>query len=148
MESFLTYTVDTVKGKIYNKFNREIGSKNSAGYIKVFINTYGNLFVHRVVYCASNKISLDDIKEFSIDHLNHKRDDNRICNLVKITRNDNSRKRRYRSKNKSKYKGVKKSGKKWYAQATYNKTMYYLGTYETERGAGMAYKNFIKNKST
>ena len=86
-----------------------------------------------------------------IDHINGNPLDNRFKNLRVGDYIINAVNRRpYANINKeSKYKGVckekskKKWNGKWRAVVTYNKQTYYLGQYDTEKEAAIAYNNKI-----
>ena len=83
-----------IDGNVIN-INRKIpmkGSKESTGYIKYSVRKYGqkgykSYFAHRFVYdCFIGLIPGDLV----IDHINDKKDDNRLCNLQLLTPQQNS----------------------------------------------------------
>ena len=89
-------------------------------------------------------------KEFVVDHINGNKYDNRRINLRVVKHQENARNRRKSKliKNKkpsSKYLGVtySKSNKKW--QASVHRV--YLGKYDTEIDAAIAYDTFIKHSN-
>lgn len=70
---------------------------------------------------------------------NYGKDNCRWCSI------NEQRVNRGRFKNlKRKYKGVSKYGNKWKAEIRYNKKSHYLGLYETERDAAIAYNKKMK----
>lgn len=84
-----------------------------------------------------------------IDHINGDGLDNRTCNLRIITRQQNA----FNSKSKAKharihsiYKGVvyRTDRKKWVAIITLNAKQRYLGQYQTEQEAALAYNKAAK----
>lgn len=76
-----------------------------------------------------------------IDHINGVRDDNRIANLRLATRSQNLGNARRSSANKSGFKGVSSSGRKWKALIAipYTGRYRYLGTFDTPEQAHAAY---------
>ena len=77
-----------------------------------------------------------------IDHINHNGLDNRIANLRVATPQQNMWNMRKRRCNcNSKYKGVHwlKRKKKWRARITFNGRGIFIGDFDTEKEAGMAY---------
>ena len=77
-----------------------------------------------------------------VDHINHKGLDNRIANLRAVTNQQNTWNARKRRPNcTSKYKGVSRSKtrKKWRARITFNGRLIFIGYFDRERAAAMAY---------
>ena len=75
-----------------------------------------------------------------IDHINHVRNDNRLCNLRFVTRSENSKNQSLSSKNTSGVTGVyfSKTKKKYIAQIKVDREIIYLGTFETLEEAAAA----------
>lgn len=75
-----------------------------------------------------------------VDHINFNRLDNRKCNLRICTLLENSRSKRKIVKSVSKYKGVTFPNQKvWMAKIRVNRKTLTLGSFKTEREAGLAY---------
>ena len=75
-----------------------------------------------------------------IDHINHVRDDNRLCNLRFVTRSENRKNQSVSRKNTTGVTGVyfSKAKKKYRAQIRVNQKAIYLGTFETLEEAAAA----------
>ena len=79
-----------------------------------------------------------------VDHINGNGLGNRRANLRLATPAQNARNQAKRKNTShSKYKGVKKikCGKRWYAVIGYNYKRIYLGSFDTEKQAALAYDN-------
>lgn len=121
---------------------RVAGNKHCCGYIVVRVDNV-SVMAHRVIWTMLYG-NIDD--GLFIDHINGVRDDNRICNLRLVTKQQNSINRRdYISpKKKSKYRGVavrtRKNGNVKYYSVLINKSVRYpLGSYDNELDAYKAY---------
>ena len=124
------------------------GRHNSNGYLTIGVrnrkNHFQNFYIHRLV---ADAFLLKKRKEQTlVDHINGDKTDNRLCNLRWCNSEENARnKQKTRKENgygsQSIYKGVRPSqnGKKWIATITKNGHLIYIGTYQTEKQAGMAY---------
>lgn len=128
------YTYNSENGFIYNKKNKIIKSKDGYGYTIISI-TKGvikfNIKAHQFGWYYFYK---ECVKE--IDHINSIRDDNRICNLRAVTRQQNQFNRTnvkgysvYKYKNSTYYK----------ARIILNSKEIYLGLFTTEQEARKAY---------
>lgn len=76
-----------------------------------------------------------------VDHINLDKTDNRVCNLRVCTHSQNQMNKVSRKGSSSKYRGVgfhKKSGK-WMAAIRHNQVREYLGVFEKEEDAAVAY---------
>lgn len=75
-----------------------------------------------------------------IDHINHVRNDNRLCNLRFVTRSENRRNQSVNSKNTSGVTGVcfLKARKKYMAQISVDRENIYLGIFDTLEEAAAA----------
>lgn len=96
---------------------------------------YSNSYLHRLIKNAP--------KHLQVDHINGNRLDNRKENLRLCTNASNSRNC---VKKKGKYKGVyfNKLNKKWIAQITRDYKNIYLGCFEKQEDAAMAYNQEAK----
>ena len=80
-------------GRVRQKESKKLmGSKSSNGYIIVGFGQILNLRVHRVVYFSFHPELLLNEKLYVIDHINGKRDDNRLENLRAISNLENIQK--------------------------------------------------------
>ena len=82
-------------------------------------------------------------KNMAVDHINGNGLDNRRSNLRICTPSQNSLNRKPHRNSSSRYRGVsfnKKSGK-YVAQIIFNRKNRYLGIYENEIDAAIAYEN-------
>lgn len=90
------FNYDPITGYVYwikkscktTMINSRAGSTNKKGYrvIKLFKKEY---LEHRLVWA----LHYGEFPTMRIDHINHKRDDNRICNLREVSIADNARNR-------------------------------------------------------
>lgn len=85
-----------------------------------------------------------------VDHINGKKDDNRLDNLQIITQRQNIQKREKTDKTKgnysSEYVGVSwdKQSKKWRSSIKENGKLLYLGLFKSEEEASEVYQNKLK----
>lgn len=103
------------------------------GYIRVMIDGKSHL-AHRLAW-----IYQVGIFDREIDHVNLKRDDNRISNLREADRSQNGSNARIRKNNKSGFKGVTKDRASWRAQITHRSKTIKLGSFQTPQEAHAAY---------
>ncbi len=123
------YTYDLETGKIYSRFDREIKSKHTQGYIKIVSRKFGELLAHQFGWYFIHKEIVEEI-----DHINGVRDDNRIINLRAVTKQQNHF-------NRTKAKGYRYNYKwgKWTSKITLKGKQMYLGSFNTEEEAKEAY---------
>ena len=90
------FRYDPETGKLYWRVRmgahavpgKEVGGYDAYGYRKVKL--HGKMYkVHRIIWDMNNPEDL--LGDLLIDHINHVRDDNRLCNLRKVTYNGNRR---------------------------------------------------------
>lgn len=124
------------------------GSLSKEGYIQYTLNwkeykKYNVYLAHQLVAMAflGHKPNGNAIV---VDHINDNKLDNRKENLQIVTNRYNSCKTQ--GKYLSKYKGVSlnKKSNKWYSYITINYKIKYLGSYEKEYDAHLAYQKELK----
>jgi hypothetical protein len=104
---------------------------NDHDYIAGKIN-YKSIRMHRLI--------MDFPEKLCIDHINGNKHDNRKNNLRITTKQGNAQNKINKIKGtSSKYFGVCKDGNKWLADIKMNKKHYYLGRFDTEEEAALAY---------
>lgn len=116
------------------------------GYVVVILSKNKKTFrfsIHRLVAEAFLDFNIES--DLVIHHKNHKRDDNRLCNLEIVTKRENSWYKKNSYKNTSKFIGVhfNKTKKKWVSQIMIDKNIIYLGSYDDEIKASQVYKDAL-----
>ena len=116
---------------------------NKLEYINVKINKK-DYKLHRIIYKYFNPDwdITDNSRNNLIDHININPLDNKIENLRVVNHSQNMRNRNKFKNCSSKYKGVywDKKFNKWGAQITINYEKKYLGLFDNEEEAHLAYK--------
>lgn len=116
---------------------RVLGDVDGGGYIRIRI--IGKTFLaHRLCWFLYH----GEFPDGCIDHKNHNKKDNRICNLRRASIAENLRNRHRQQNNTTGFKGVSfisKTGK-FRAQIKYNGEKKHLGCFATADAAHDAYK--------
>ena len=140
------FTYDRETGVLYwkNKNRNSIRRNYVAGSIKGNNNGYRRVRIkgqnyqeHRVIMM----LCFGHIPENAeIDHINHVRNDNRLCNLRFVTGSENSRNKSVSSRNTTGVTGVYfyKRLQKYIARIRVNREVIHLGTFETLEEAAAA----------
>lgn len=126
-------------GLFTNKKNGKIlGSLSKNGYIRTFLNKK-EYKVHRLVWLYNYGY----LPKKQIDHINHIRNDNRLCNLREVTRSENYKNKKIYKNNSSGVMGVQwyKNNKKWGASISIKGNTIFLGLFLKYSEAVDARKN-------
>ena len=89
------------------------------------------VYLHRLITGAKVGVQVDHINGNGLDN---KRSNLRLCSQTENLRNSKNRKH-----SKQPYRGIRKSGKNWYATITFDGKRQYLGTFKTGAEAASAY---------
>lgn len=121
---------------------------DASGYYRITLCKDGKRIlnlVHHLVFWTFNT-HIKPISGYHIDHINQNQKDNRLENLQYIEERQNYIKRSLCSPKTSKYTGVcwDKSRSKWTASIRIGKKYLYLGRFENEEDAAMAYLNKLR----
>ena len=108
-------------------------SIHSKGYAQAVID-YQHIYMHRFVMNAQKGQQLDHINQNKLDN---RKENLRFADYATNTMNRYKRRGKYSSIYKGVYKKPRNQG--WAAQITHNKTMMYLGHYDTELEAAKVY---------
>lgn len=131
-------------------WNERRGGSALKGSIAVALSSgYRNIMVDKKTFQAHRLAWLYVYGKFpdkDLDHVNLKRDDNRISNLREVNDSENKQNQRKYSTNTSGYKGVsrKKSSSKWRAEICVNYKKISLGSFEKIEDAAKAYEDAAK----
>lgn len=147
LKELLLYNKHTGKFTWASKPNRRISIGSEAGnvsgyrYRVIRIDGKTNL-AHRLAWLYET----GSFPDHDIDHINHDRSDNRICNLRAATRAENCRNRGYSPRNTSGHIGVAydKARDKWTSRLFFNGKQVHFGRHETKSNAVCARKNAEK----
>ena len=146
LKSILDYDKETgdftwkVEKGIRNRLGSIAGTL-SQGYMRIEIN--GKKYMaHRLVWLYTYGYFPKD----SIDHMNNKREDNRLINLREATNQQNAFNRGKHSNNTSGFIGVcwNINANKYIAKCGYNGSKYYLGYFDDPAEASKVYQEFTK----
>lgn len=99
------YSYDAITGVVKSKSGKEIGAKNSGGYLRVNMRINRkryDILLHRLIF-----LMLNDRWPEQIDHINGIKDDNRLENLREVDHSTNMKNTRLRSNSKTGVSGVR-----------------------------------------
>lgn len=113
------------------------GKRSSSGHTLITISKR-SYCAHRLAWVWVH----GDWPPHQVDHINGKRDDNRLANLRLATHKQNLRNQTTRRSSQSGFKGVTfhKGAGRWMARITVDGKMRYLGLFETAADAATAYR--------
>ncbi len=139
LKEILNYDEETgiFKWKISNQSSIKVG--DIAGHLSKKVG-YTIIGIDNEVYPAHRLAWLyvcGQLPKNEIDHINHIKDDNRICNLREVTHTENSRNQKMRKDNKSGATGVYwyEPLKKWQASIRVNNILIHLGYFKNIKDA-------------
>ena len=114
-----------VKTAKHTRIGKEAGYLRLDGYRQICINGRNYLTARLIWLYAKGEWPIN------IDHINHRRDDNRLINLRSVSQAENHKNRSKNSNNTSGVMGVSwyKPGNKWVARITVNGTRVTLGSF-------------------
>jgi len=139
------YVIDLETGIILNRIKTAQRTKvgEEAGYLR--LDGYRQICINGRYYLTARVIWFYANGEWAIniDHINHRRDDNRLCNLRSVTKAENNRNRSKRSDNTSGVSGVSwyKPRNKWRARIKVNSKHIHLGYFNNIADAITARSN-------
>ena len=125
---------------------------NNSGYYTVKLTNNDEKIVSKLIHRLLAELFIPNLDNLPcVDHIDSNRLNNNLSNLRWCTNFQNSYNRnKQSSKTSSKYKGVfwKKQNQKWAAQVRFEGKAYYLGYFNDEKKAALAYNtaalNFFK----
>lgn len=134
--------------KTFNTRNAgsRVGTRNSQGYENVRFTYKGaakSYLLHRLIWCMEN----EDPCDYQIDHINHNRSDNSICNLRLATSAQNLGNMTVKRDGLQGAFYLKDRGK-WRAQIKINYASVFLGIFDTEEEAHAAYMKAKKERNS
>ena len=119
-------------------------SDGQKGYLLVYITACGKsrgIRAHRLAWL----LHYGDWPDGQIDHINHVRTDNRICNLRSVCHVENHKNRSLRKDNTSGYSGVSYSSRqdRWIGSFQADGKKIHVGRFRTADEAGAAVRSAI-----
>ena len=117
--------------------NAVAGCLNEYGYSRLQVNGKG-YYSHRVIWC----LLTGEFPPEEIDHINHKRNDNRMSNLRIVTHQENQKNRKMRNDNTSGKTGLSwhKRDEKWQVDIKVDGKTTYIGSFNDKAEAIKARK--------
>ena len=122
----------------------DIVGSNCDGHLRVFIDKQGYL-LHRIIWKLHTG---NDPYPYEIDHINRKRDDNRISNLRLVTTQDNLKNKSLYSSNKSGYSNLFKRGNSYVVKVKRDGIGVYLGSFKSIDEALRVRDEYLNKKGT
>ena len=127
----------SVERQFYGRMRRDFGTKGKRGYMQLGVGGKTTL-VHRIIARA---YLLDWDDSLTVDHIDGKKTNNDLANLRMF--NASEQQRAFRSKPKnctSTYRGVHLNHRgKWIAIIKFDGKSHYIGTFQCEEDAALAY---------
>jgi hypothetical protein len=111
------------------------------GYCLTSLGRKNQYLVHRLILLTF--LPNDEME--AVNHKNHNKTDNRLCNLEWCSHSENNRFKKKRGGLTSKYVGVcwDKNRNKWDSKCSFNNKTIHFGRFDDEREAAKAYNEFI-----
>jgi hypothetical protein len=131
------YWVNPTSNRVY--VGKPALNMKDTGYIIIRIHRK-NYRAHRLAWLYMT----GKFPKECIDHINGIKNDNRWCNLREATKQENAF-NSGKCNNKWGFKGVYAYKNKYRAEAKISGKKHFLGTFNTPKEAGLAYKAFAKN---
>ena len=141
LQSRLRYDPETgLFSRIHVSRKSRIGTINPRGYLQIGFD-YDNYLAHRLAWLFATG---EDPREWTVDHVNRVRRDNRIANLRLADRGLQNYNRRLSSLNSSGVTGVRfhRKDKRWRAKGSVNGRDLHLGSFATFEEAVAARRQF------
>jgi hypothetical protein len=140
IEGFEDYLISS-KGRV-KRFGIELnGSTSNKGYKQFHVNgrTYGGHVLVAMAFLGHKPSGMNTV----VDHKDNNRQNNDLSNLQLITQRSNSH--RLRDAYKSKFKGVCVGGNRWRSRIYINGKQKFLGYFNCEFKAHLAYLKAVKS---
>lgn len=134
------FSFDRETGLLYRYgSDKPVGTLSARGYLVCGFKGR-TVYVHRLIWCLMSQKDL--VPRLQIDHINHKRTDNRAVNLRETDNTGNSLNKTKRKANTSGATGVywHKGASKWMAFIKVNYKQVYLGLHKDFESAVKARK--------
>ena len=120
------YKYDPETGKLFNrKTGRELKAKKGNGYLAADFDGI-NCYVHRIVWC----IAYGREPQYTIDHIDRNKQNNRLSNLRDVTMSENNLNKDFKPNKDTGQRGIclVHMGKRFYYQVRMNKKLHYFKT--------------------